>query len=160
MELISINPSPLILQFVSIKVHVKVIIVKNKNWKEKKKEQKLSLKEYSILRTSIMTWIRRYWKKKKNISKISVDSNFKFTIYAWLCCPSLFLRLIECWIKSRQWEFMSKLLSFHNEMFQLKGCGMGPWLVLVSPCFRENEVATCKIGSFLCSLDNLLQKNI
>ena len=41
-----------------------------------------------------------------------------------------------------------------------KGCGMGPWLVLVSPCFRENEVATCKIGSFLCSLDNLLQKNV
>ena len=42
----------------------------------------------------------------------------------------------------------------------IKGCGMGPWLVLVSPCFRENEVATCKIGSFLCSLDNLLQKNV
>ena len=37
---------------------------------------------------------------------------------------------------------------------------MGPWFVLVSPCFRENEVATCKIGSFLCSLDNLLQKNV
>ena len=37
---------------------------------------------------------------------------------------------------------------------------MGPWLVLISPCFRENEVATCKIGSFLCSLDNLLQKNV
>ena len=29
---------------------------------------------------------------------------------------------------------------------------MGPWLVLVSPCFRENVVATCK--------DNLLQKNV
>ena len=41
-----------------------------------------------------------------------------------------------------------------------KGCGMGPWLVLVSPCFRENRVATCKIGSFLYSLDNLLQKNV
>ena len=27
----------------------------------------------------------------------------------------------------------------------LKGCGMCPWLVLVSPCFRENVVATCKI---------------
>ena len=40
----------------------------------------------------------------------------------------------------------------------LTGCGMGPWLVLVSPCFRENVVATCKIGSFLCSLDNFLQK--
>ena len=34
------------------------------------------------------------------------------------------------------------------------------WLVLVSPCFRENVGATCKIGSFLCSLDNLLQKNV
>ena len=42
----------------------------------------------------------------------------------------------------------------------LKGCGMGPWLVLVSPCFRENVVATCKIGSFLCSLNSLLQKNV
>ena len=42
----------------------------------------------------------------------------------------------------------------------IKGRGMGPWLVLVSPCLRENVVATCKIGSFLCSLDNLLQKNI
>ena len=44
--------------------------------------------------------------------------------------------------------------------FLVKGCGMGPWLVLVSPCFRENVVATCKIGSFLCSLDHLLQKNV
>ena len=40
------------------------------------------------------------------------------------------------------------------------GCGMGPLLVLVSPCFRENVVVTCKIGSFLCSLDNLLQKSV
>ena len=37
---------------------------------------------------------------------------------------------------------------------------MGPWLVLVSPCFRKNVVAICKIGSFLCSFDNLLQKNV
>ena len=42
----------------------------------------------------------------------------------------------------------------------LKGCGMGPWLVLVSPCFRENVVATWKIGSFLCSLGHLLQINV
>ena len=41
-----------------------------------------------------------------------------------------------------------------------KGCGMGPCLVLVSPCFRENVLAKCKIGSFLCSLDNSLQKNV
>ena len=33
---------------------------------------------------------------------------------------------------------------------RLRG-GMGPLLVLDSPCFRENVVVTCKIGSFLCS---------
>ena len=42
----------------------------------------------------------------------------------------------------------------------IKGCGMGILFVLVSPCFKENVVVTCKIGSFLCSLDNLLQKNV
>ena len=35
-----------------------------------------------------------------------------------------------------------------------------PWLVLVSPCFRENIVATCKIGSCLCSFDHLPQENV
>ena len=40
------------------------------------------------------------------------------------------------------------------------GGDMGPVLVLVSPWFKENVVVTCKIGSFLCSLDNLLQKNV
>ena len=43
---------------------------------------------------------------------------------------------------------------------QLNGCGMGPLLVLVSPCSRKNAVVTCKTGSFLCSLDTLLQKNV
>ena len=37
---------------------------------------------------------------------------------------------------------------------------MGTLFVLVSSCFRKNVVVTCKIGSFLCSLDNLLQKNV
>ena len=36
---------------------------------------------------------------------------------------------------------------------------MGALFVLVPPCFRENVVVTCKIVSFLCSLDNLLQIN-
>ena len=36
---------------------------------------------------------------------------------------------------------------------------MGTLFVLVSSCFIENVVVTCKIGSFLCSLDYLLQKN-
>ena len=42
----------------------------------------------------------------------------------------------------------------------LTGYGMGTLFVLVSPCLRENVVDTYKIGSFLCSLDNLLQKNV
>ena len=42
----------------------------------------------------------------------------------------------------------------------LNGCAMGPLLVLVFTCFRETVVVTCKIGSFLCNLDNLLQKNV
>ena len=29
-----------------------------------------------------------------------------------------------------------------------KGCGMSTLFVLVFPCFRENVVVTCKIGSF------------
>ena len=37
---------------------------------------------------------------------------------------------------------------------------MGPLLVFVSPCVKENVVVTCKIESFLCSLDNLLQKKV
>ena len=37
---------------------------------------------------------------------------------------------------------------------------MGLLLVLVSPCFRENVIVTCKIVSFLCSLDNFLPKNV
>ena len=41
-----------------------------------------------------------------------------------------------------------------------KGCGMGSRLVPVSLCFGKNVVATCKFGSFLCCLDNLLQKNV
>ena len=41
-----------------------------------------------------------------------------------------------------------------------KGCEMGPLLVLVSPCFGKKVVVTCKSVSFLCSLDNLLQKNV
>ena len=36
-----------------------------------------------------------------------------------------------------------------------KGTQMGPLLILVSPCFRENVNVTCKIV-FLCSLYNFL----
>ena len=58
------------------------------------------------------------------------------------------------------WGHFQEFHKFWPCWTSVKGCGMGPWLVLVSPCFRENVVATCKIWSFLCSLDNLLQKNV
>ena len=37
---------------------------------------------------------------------------------------------------------------------------MGPLLVLVCPCFRENVMVTCQIVSFLCSFDNFLLENV
>ena len=37
---------------------------------------------------------------------------------------------------------------------------MGPMLVLVPPSFRVKVVVTCKMGSFLCSLDNSLQTTL
>ena len=40
------------------------------------------------------------------------------------------------------------------------GGGMGSLIVLVFPCFRENLVVICNFFLFLCSLDNLLQKNV
>ena len=49
------------------------------------------------------------------IYKISVNSNFTFASYAWLCALALLRRLLFQ-NKSHQWEFMWKLLLFHNEM--------------------------------------------
>ena len=58
-------------------------------------------------------------------------------------------------LKSSQLEFVLYVYAIH-----LKGCGMGTLFVLVSPCFKENVLITCKIVFFVCSLDNLLQKNV
>ena len=57
-----------------------------------------------------MTWIRRY-KQKTLISKISVDSNFKFSSYVWLCVFHCSHKLLCC-----RRKFLWKLLSFHTEM--------------------------------------------
>ena len=45
-------------------------------------------------------------------------------------------------------------------LVHIKGCGTGTLFIIVSPCFRENVLITYKFGSFLCSLDNLLQKSV
>ena len=54
-----------------------------------------------------------------------------------------------------QWKLVN---SAYNK--DIKGGWVGPLLVIVFPCFRESVVVTCKIGPFLCSLDNSLQKNV
>ena len=65
-----------------------------------------------------------------------------------------------CNHRYRKW-LQQNLMSTKSALnCSLKGCGMGTLFILVSPCFRENVVVTCKIGSLLCSLDNLLQKNV
>ena len=37
---------------------------------------------------------------------------------------------------------------------------MGPLLILVCPCLGENVIVTCKLVSFLRSLDNFVLKNV
>ena len=58
------------------------------------------------------------------------------------------------WFSLKLWEVL-----YRDNMY-FKGGEMGQLLVLVSPCFRENVVVHAKLGHFLCSLDNLLQKNV
>ena len=89
---------------------------------------------------------------------------FYFLTGMLFCCKRSHKRRcnprMQPWIIQQKKKNKNKKKHSFHSCVGLKGCGMGPWLVLVSPCFRENIVATCKIGSFLCCLDNLLQKNV
>ena len=86
----------------------------------------------------------------KNFDQASFINSLKKTNWNHVC---------NCYDVNKALDVWQSLFNkVCDEHAPIKGCGMGPWLVLVSPYFRENVVATCKIGSFLCSLDNLLQK--
>ena len=56
--------------------------------------------------------------------------------------------------------FNSLILISKHVSEDLKGREMGPLLVLVCPCFRKNVIVTCKIVTFLRSLDIFLLKNV
>ena len=93
--------------------------------------------QWQIVMPSNLTFYEGFW-------------NICTAMSAWLGINHILTQDAEAWGINIYFTFVN----------WLKGCGMGPWLVLVSPCFRENVVATCKIGSFLRSLDNLHQKNV
>ena len=77
-------------------------------------------------------------------------------IVLWYASLSVYVQ-----INKRPVFLLQKLLfGLILECVVFKECGMATLFVLVFPCFRENVVVTCKIGSFLCTLDNLLQKNV
>ena len=93
-----------------------------------------------------------------------------FSLFSFLLHPPTHPSLPE---KNANMNFSSLKLNVNKNLFShtwhsFKGCGMGTLFLFVClfcfvflfPCFRENVVVTCKIGSFLCSLDNLLQKNV
>ena len=78
-----------------------------------------------------------------------------------LCQKCFHYSIWSKYLSNNVWREVRLLMSaLYGSIEEFKGCGMGPWLVLVSPSFMENVAATSKIGSFLCSLDNLLQKNV
>ena len=68
----------------------------------------------------IVSYWTQFRRDKKLISKISVDSNFMFSSYTWLCVFHCSHRLL-CWINSRVQEFSVKiaLISYWNASSQI-----------------------------------------
>ena len=121
--------------------------------------------QFSSERKGVRVWnfrmmIRKIWQFLWYQNRNNFEKNEKRKDQAPLTCSSLDIIASYENLPSRSEESgcVKLNVSTHRKWFQ--GCGMGPWLVLVSPCFRENVVSTCKIGSLLCSLDNLLQENV
>ena len=94
----------------------------------------------------------------RSIFTVCLEWNRLF-IYKTCVIEDIFKRFTNIlFIKPLKFSTFKGIAYFH---VTFNGCGMGPLLVLVSPCFRETVVVICKIGYFfLCSLDNLLQKNV
>ena len=109
--------------------------------------------------------VRRTFKRVATVTcLIMAAPHWCFCGVQWLFIHVIYIKCLS--LIGKEGQLKKEVLSvammtnfgFGPAMF--KGCGMGTLFVLVSPCFRENVIATCKILSFLCSLDNLLQKNV
>ena len=70
--------------------------------------------------------------------------------------PIILLELWFLWVWEIWGNFMKKWY-FLNDCLEVWN---GSMACSCFPCFRENVVVTCKIGYFLCSLDNLPQKSV
>ena len=128
---------------------------KQKNKKQKTKQNKKQNKTKQKKNKNKTKQNKTKTEKKNTFSTILTAWSFHFTVHEIGSSPIFpFIILIKMPICVHPSSWMSELTG----VFMMGD--MGPLPVLVSPCFRENVVVTCKIGSFLCSLDNLLQKNV
>ena len=107
------------------------------------------------------------WKKAKVTSIFKLGDNQDVGNYRPISVLPIVSKIIERAVHNQLYEYLTNagLLSNAQSGFRSHSTSttlhdvqdyMGPLLVLVSPCFRENVVATCKIGSFLFRLGNLL----
>ena len=110
-------------------------------------------------------WLSIVTKKKKILSFV-IDQSQRYSASCVCVCVNIVSIIMTTnyitWIKEEELtaNFLIEIGAADPDCNCIKGCGMGTLFVLVSHCLRENVVFTCKIGSFLCSLDNLLQKNV
>ena len=91
---------------------------------EAERKRKLSNSSSSV---SANTYIYRYWSENP-------------TPFTHVVCSQLAHQIF--WMVDN--FFLGEGGKIKRNAILLKGCGMGPWLVLVSPCLRENVVATYK----------------
>ena len=107
----------------------------------------------------VESWVKimqNFWKMGiKSEQKLGKSFNKHGFPFSWQCVRVLW-RSWSHIVKLNEWTSVTAIVNFcpitcrlcYMSTDALNRCGMGPLLVLVSPCFRENVVVTCKIGSF------------
>ena len=118
---------------------------KKKKKKKKKKSDRFLAQIYWVARISNnRVYSFQYWCKTSNTLKCGIFIRIQY-------CSS-YISFVHT--KSRMY------IMFGSVCYVIKGTQMSRPLALVSPCFRQNVNVTCKIRSFLCSLNNFLLKNV
>ena len=85
--------------------------------------------------------------------------SFLFSFFLIFCFVLFCLCFVLfCFFSANNFEKTKHVQFWFGPQFRLKDRVTGPRLVHVCPCFRENVIFTCKIVSFLRSLDSFLLK--